>query len=80
MTLQSDSLYLFHSSFRVKFSGNCNDSALQIEHNFNIDSLLFHRTLGDALRQFLEERLQRALLNLKLILNNLQADGFLLLY
>ncbi|KAG5678395.1 hypothetical protein PVAND_008072 [Polypedilum vanderplanki] len=78
ITLQSNSYYLFHSSFQLKFLGKCNSSALQIEHNFNIDSLLFQKTLGDILRKFLEVRLQRALKNLKLILNNLQSDGFLL--
>lgn len=77
ITIQTNSYFLFHSSFSISFHELCNCSALQIEHNFNIDSMLFQNILGDLLRKFLEERLQRALENLKLMLYNLQSEGLL---
>ncbi|KAL7051976.1 hypothetical protein ACKWTF_004714 [Chironomus riparius] len=75
ITIQTDSYFLILSSFSISFHENCNCSTLQIEHNFNIDSMLFQNLFGDAMRKFLEERLQRALTNLKLMLYNLQSDG-----
>lgn len=80
ISLESNSYFLFFSSFSLKFYEKCNCSMLQIEHYFNIDSMLFQKTLGNIMRKLLEERLQRALKNLKTILYNLQSDGFLLLY
>lgn len=80
ITLKTDSYFLFQSSFDITFHEkigyrNSNCSLMQIEHHFNIESLLFQRIVGDILRGFFREQLQRALINLKLILSNLKEEG-----
>lgn len=51
---------------------------MQIEHHFNIDSMLFQNVFGDILRKLLHDRLQRALINLKMILGSLKQEGLLM--
>lgn len=78
ITLETDSYFLLLSSISITFHELCGSSALQIQHHFNIKSMLFHNTLGVVFRKFLEKRLQRALGNLKMTLCKLEAEKFLL--
>jgi hypothetical protein len=75
ITLETNSYFLFQSSFDVSFYEVENNCALmQIEHHFNIGSMLFQNTFGDILRKLLHERFQRALYNLKLMLSNVREE------
>lgn len=81
ITLATDSLFLFRSSFSITFRGmfGCqSSSALQIRHHFSIKSMLFHRTIGPVLQKLLEQRLAESLSNLKVALCKLRAERFLL--
>lgn len=77
ITLETDSYFFLLSSISITFHDFGESSAMQIHHRFNIKSMLFHNTIGIALRMFLENRLTRALENLKIILCKLQNERFL---
>lgn len=78
ITLETDSYFLFLSSFSITFHEACESSALQIQHRFNIKSKLFQNTIGMVLRKLLERRLEKALRNLKITLCKLQAEEILI--
>lgn len=78
ITLETDSYFLFLSSISITFHETCASSALQIQHRFNIKSMLFHNTIGFGLRIFLQERLKKALMNLKVTLCKLKCERFLM--
>lgn len=78
ITMETDSLFLVSSWISINFHGLCESSAIEIHYGFNINSVLFHNTIGVVLRKLFEYKLQRALTNLKIILCALQTEQILL--
>lgn len=74
ITLETESYFLFLSSFSMSFHNKCNSAALEIRHHFNVKSMVFQHTIGIGLRMYFKQHLQQALSNLKALICKLQAE------
>jgi hypothetical protein len=79
ISLRTKSVFLFFSAISIDFQVRNNSSSIiSIQHYFDINSKLFHDTLGIPLRKFYHEKFHRALRNLERLLCELQSEGLLL--
>lgn len=79
ISMRTESFFLLYSAISIDFEVKNNSTTVVfIQHYFDVDSKLFHDTLGVPLRALYQEKFNRALENLKMLLCDLQNEGLLL--